>query len=196
MIRKEQTFSSSLSSTQPLWTCRLPSRNLVTVKNDDNHHFHDDKDDWHGEEKDDDWWGLSMTTGMREYDDWHGDHSQLRLAALEWKELSPLTHSLSLPSGGDYSYHHHHHPMLYFDFCVCKNWGWPPPSPSSNAVSWLFGTNENSVGQPNMWNQSLLSPQRIIATKLSSVNGRISLSSPSMLNNAIMNCYKLIDQVW
>ena len=149
----------------------------------------------------------SMMTDIEEYDDWHGDHSQLRLAALEWKELSPLTHSLSLPSEGDYSYHHHH-PNLYIGFFVCKcciltifllqnNGGWPLiPSSSSNPVSWLFGTNENSVGQPNMWNQSLLSPQRIIATKLSSVNGRISLSSPSMLNNAIMNCYKLIDQVW
>lgn len=97
MIRKEQTFSSSLSSTQPLWTCRLPSRNLVTVKNNDNHHFHDDKDDWHGEEKDDDWWGLSMTTGMEEYDDWHGDHSQLRLAALEWGGCGVASRTMSWP---------------------------------------------------------------------------------------------------
>ena len=67
MIRKEQTFSSSLSSTQPLWTCRLPSRNLVKVKNDDNHQY----DDWHGdadEEKDADDDEYS-DADMDEYDD-------------------------------------------------------------------------------------------------------------------------------
>ena len=62
MIRKEQTFSSSLSSTQPLWTCRLPSRNLVKVKN-----IHNDNDDDGGNADEED------HDDMEEYDDWHGD---------------------------------------------------------------------------------------------------------------------------
>ena len=53
LIRREQTSSSSPSSTLPLWTCRLPSRNLVNSENYDNHHFHHGNND---NDKDDDWW--------------------------------------------------------------------------------------------------------------------------------------------